>query len=162
MKSGQKQVLLENEIKKQTALNLEVFKSWDDVFYYVDAIVTSGSSEEAKGSVFVLGNTSVGKSSLVGTLREYCKDTTKAPQPVLTGTDEHKDRLKTRVLDLVDNVQLQQKAYPKLKVRKGKVGIITEADATRDDQALEPQEKILENINKVGLKRYKQGNFGKY
>ena len=67
MKSGQKQVLLENEIKKQTALNLEVFKSWDDVYLYVDAILTSGSSEEAKGSVFVLGNTSVGKSSLAGT-----------------------------------------------------------------------------------------------
>ena len=142
----QNKVLLENEIKKKTVLKLDDFKSWDNVYLYVDAIVTSGSSEEAKGSVFVLGNTSVGKSSLVGTLREYCKDTTKIPQPVLTGTDEHKDRLKTRVLDLVDNVQLQQKAYPKLKVRKGKVGIITEADVTRDDQVPEPQERILENI----------------
>ena len=139
MKSGQNKVLLENEIKKKTVLKLDDFKSWDNVYLYVDAIVTSGSSEEAKGSVFVLINTSVGKSSLVGTLREYCKDTTKAPQPVLTGTDEHKDRLKTRVLDLVDNVQLQQKAFPKLKVIKGKVGIITEADVNRDDQAPEPQ-----------------------
>ena len=67
MKSKQNKVLLKNEIKKKTVLKLEDFKSWDNVYLYVDAIVTSGSSEEAKGSVFVLGNTSVGKSSLAGT-----------------------------------------------------------------------------------------------
>ena len=57
MKSKQNKVLLKNEIKKKTVLKLDDFKSWDNVYLYVDAIVTSGSSEEAIGSVFVLGNT---------------------------------------------------------------------------------------------------------
>ena len=97
---------VKREIQKKTMLKLADFGSLDAVYLYVDAIVSSGSSEEAKGSVYVLGNTSVGKSSLVGTLREYCADITKVPKPVLTGMVEHKDRLETRVLDLVDNVQL--------------------------------------------------------
>ena len=138
---------LKSEIQKNTVLKLDDFKSWDEVYLYVDAIVTSGSSEEAKGSVSVLGNTSVGKSSLVGTLRDYCKDTSKVPKPVLTGTDEHRDRLETRVLDLVDNVQLQQKrAHPKLTVKKGKVGIITVEDNPEKRPTQETEEKILENI----------------
>ena len=56
---------LTSEIQKNTEVKLDDFKSWEDVFRYVDALVRSGSSEEAKGSVYVLGNTSVGKSSLV-------------------------------------------------------------------------------------------------
>ena len=50
-------------LQKHTELKLDDFKTMDDVYRYVDAIVTSGSSEEAKGCVFVLGNTSVGKST---------------------------------------------------------------------------------------------------
>ena len=147
LKSGQRMENLKSEIQKNTVLELDDFKSWDEVYLYVDAIVTSGSSEEAKGSVYVLGNTSVGKSSLVGTLRDYCKDTSKVPKPVLTGTDEHRDRLETRVLDLVDNVQLQQKrAHPKLTVKKGKVGIITVEDNPEKRPTQETEEKILENI----------------
>ena len=137
---------LKTEIQKNTLLKLDDFKSWDEVNLYVDAIVTSGSSEEAKGSVYVLGNTSVGKSSLVGTLRDYCKDITKVPKPVLTGTDEHRDRLETRVLDLVDNIQLQQRARPKLTVKKGKVGLIAVEDNPEEKLTQETEEKVLEEI----------------
>ena len=77
-------------IQKNTELRLDDFKSMEEVYRYVDAIVSSGSTEEAKGCVFVLGNTSSGKSSLVQTLRNYSKDKAKPPKPFLTGDEENK------------------------------------------------------------------------
>ena len=89
-------------IQKNTDLRLDDFKSMDEVYRYVDAIASSGSTEEAKGCVFVLGNTSSGKSSLVQTLRNYSKDKAKTPKPVLSGDEDNKAYLETRVLDIVE------------------------------------------------------------
>ena len=139
---------LQNEILKNTVLNLDQFASLEDVCLYVDAIVSSGSSEEANGCVFVLGNTSVGKSSLVQNLRNYCKDLSEAPQPVLTGAAENKTLLETRVLDLVENVQLQRKTKPTLDTStessSSKLGIITLADNTKHKNKTD--ETVLEKI----------------
>ena len=60
LQSDVKAKTLMDALQKNTELKLDDFKSMGDVFRYVDAIVSSGSIEEAKGSVFVLGNTSAG------------------------------------------------------------------------------------------------------
>ena len=137
-------------LQKHTELKLDDFKTMDDVYRYVDAIVTSGSSEEAKGCVFVLGNTSVGKSSLIQTLRKYCKDTTKTPKPVLTGADENKALLETRVLDLVENILLRQKTQTKLEIRKenpkDKLGIIAMEEEPSEEPTQQSEEGSFEQI----------------
>ena len=64
---------LGKEVQANTGLKLGDFKTMEDTARYVDAIVSSGSIEEARGSVYVLGNSESGKTSLCKTLREYCK-----------------------------------------------------------------------------------------
>ena len=138
---------LMDALQKNTDLKLDDFKSMEDVYRYVDAIVSSGSIEEAKGSVFVLGNTSAGKSSLVQTLRNYCKKITKTPKPVLTGAEENKALLETQVLDLVENVQLQPKTLPKLEIKRrnpnDKLGVITVTERPH----MEPRQLAEEEVD---------------
>ena len=96
---------LGKEVQANTGLKLGDFKTMEDTARYVDAIVSSGSIEEARGSVYVLGNSESGKTSLCKTLREYCKNDNEAPAAIL---EERETR--TKVLDFVKEVQLRQKA----------------------------------------------------
>ena len=145
-------VLEEFQYFKQMKLN--DFTSMEQVYYYVDAIVSSGSTEEARGSIFVLGNTAVGKSSLVQTLRKYCLKRTEVPKAVLTGVDENRAFLETRVLDLVENVELQRKTKSQqnisLEIRKGgseaKLGIITPIRHKNNEAPDHCEEIALEHI----------------
>ena len=140
VKSDNRLEELKDEIQKNTALQLEDFNSMEDVFSYVDAIVSSGSSEEAKGSVYVLGNTYVGKSSLVKTLQKYCEDVNKDPKPVLTGDGPERA---TRVLDLGDPVQLHLKIQTKLTISPENSHPRIIADSNNNEPT---SETALENI----------------
>ena len=138
-------------IQKNTELRLDDFKSMDEVYRYVDAIASSGSTEEAKGCVFVLGNTSSGKSSLVQTLRNYSKDKAKTPKPVLSGDEDNKAYLETRVLDIVENVKLHRNDQRQLKVRRehndANLGIIDDtAKEEPSEEARQAEEETLEEI----------------
>ena len=64
---------LKREIQKQTEVQLESFESLDAVILYLDDLLLSGAYEEAKSMLFVMGNTSAGKSSMIRTLQEYTK-----------------------------------------------------------------------------------------
>ena len=64
---------LKGEIQKQTEVQLESFESLDAVILYLDDLLLSGAYEEAKSMLFVMGNTSAGKSSMIRTLQEYTK-----------------------------------------------------------------------------------------
>ena len=64
---------LKQEIQKQTHVRLESFESLEAVILYIDALLMSGAHEEAKTMLFVMGNTSAGKSSMIRTLKEYTK-----------------------------------------------------------------------------------------
>ena len=134
-------------IQSNTELRLDDFKSMEDVYRYVDAIVSSGSTEEAKGCVFVLGNTSSGKSSLVQTLKNYCKNKVKPPKPILTGDEENKAYHETRVLDIVENVKLHGNGQNQLRLRKGdneaKLGIVNEEPSY---EASQTEEEVLKEI----------------
>ena len=116
---------LRDEIQNRTSLRLGDFTSSDDVFSYVDAILSSGSSEEARGSVYVLGGTESGKTSLCKTLRKYCKNDKKEPVPIL----EEKDQ-RTRVLDFVKEVQLRQKTTRTVKVSEDSKTIVEDVDTS--------------------------------
>ena len=140
-----------NVIQKNTDLRLDDFKSMEEVYRYVDAIASSGSTEEAKGCVFVLGNTSSGKSSLVQTLQNYCNDRIKTPKPFLTGDEENKAHLETRVLDIVGNLKLHGNDQKQLKIRRehheAKLGVIEDTSKEEPcDEALQTEEETLEQI----------------
>ena len=134
-------------IQSNTELRLDDFKSMEDVYRYVDAIVSSGSTEEAKGCVFVLGNTSSGKSSLVQTLKNYCKNMVKPPKPILTGDEENKAYHETRVLDIVENLKLHGNGRNQLRLRRehneAKLGIVNEEPSY---EASQTEEEVLKEI----------------
>ena len=64
----------------------------------------------------VMGNTSAGKSSLVRTLERYCKDKAEKPRAVLTGEEENKGLIETKVMELVKDVKIEPKLEFALKV----------------------------------------------
>ena len=105
-------------VQEQTELNLADFKSMKDVLLYIDAMASSGASQEAKATVCVLGNTSVGKSSLTRTLQDYCNNPTKEPKSCLTGDPENKEFIETKVLQIVDKVELKPSSIPTLDIKQ--------------------------------------------
>ena len=108
---------IRQHVQKQTELNLSDFKTMEDGFLYIDAIVSSGARQEAKATVCVLGNTTVGKSSLTRTLRDYCNNPNETPKSNLTGDPANAEFVETKVLELVDNVELKPNTFPNLDIQ---------------------------------------------
>ena len=97
---------LQNKVQEHTEQRLDRFKSMKDVLNWVDDMVKTGAVQERKTTVCVLGNTAVGKSSLVRTLENYCKDTSAKPKPVLTGDPMNKSLIETKVMELRRSILL--------------------------------------------------------
>ena len=110
---------IQQEVQRHTELNMQDFKTPNAAFQYVDAIIESGAFTEAKTTVCVLGNTNAGKSSLVRTLRDFCSNTTKKkPIPNLTG--DNTEFLATKVLELVEDVDVKAQQVMKLEIKSVK------------------------------------------
>ena len=126
-------------VQEQTELNLADFKSMKDVLLYIDAMASSGASQEAKATVCVLGNTSVGKSSLTRTLQDYCNNPTKEPKSCLTGDPKNKEFIETKVLQIVDNVELKASSIPALNIKQeansSKAFTITSKSTKHDEES---------------------------
>ena len=89
---------LKSAIQAETEMILSKFTSLRSVLIYVDAKLLPGKYDEAKTTVCVLGNTGAGKTSIIQTF--------KSQESFLTSRDNIK-LLNTKVLELVENVELQ-------------------------------------------------------
>ena len=127
------QVLSENqEIKLEIENNCKRtnrFQSFDEAYVFIEDLLSSGATQEAKTTVCILGNTSAGKSSLVQTLREYCNNKSQKPRSILTGDPQNKQLLETKVLELIQDVKLNPSVKSDIKVLKNpkvsKFGLIS-------------------------------------
>ena len=62
----------------------------------------------------VIGNTGVGKSSFVHTLRKYCENPARFwPKSFLTGDPKNKDYKETKVMDVVKNLKFKKRYVTK-------------------------------------------------
>ena len=67
----------------------------------------------------VIGNTGVGKSSFVHTLRKYCENPARfwpfsyRPESFLTGDPKNKDYKETKVMDVVKNLKFKKRYVTK-------------------------------------------------
>ena len=111
-------IQIQQEVQRHTELNMQDFKTPNAAFQYVDAIIESGAFTEAKTTVCVLGNTNAGKSSLVRTLRDFCSNTTKNPIPNLT--ENNTEFLATKVLELVEDVDVKSQQVLELEIQPDK------------------------------------------
>ena len=141
---------LQAMIQEQTEVKLDGFKSIEDAFVFVDDIVKTGASQERKTTVCVMGNTSAGKSSLVRTLERYCKDKTAKPRAVLTGEEENKGLIETKVMELVKDVKLEPKLEVALKVEDSRhapnFSLVSQSTEGKDEKTDDENEGRVNDI----------------
>ena len=114
---------LAEAINKTSKLPLEKFRSKYKISNYLDAVIKSGVAANIDhGIVFLLGNTSVGKSSLVNTLKAYIEKPSDNPSSILAGKGEHKDLLETQVLQVYEEVPFQRDQGLSIKVTSSEEG----------------------------------------
>ena len=106
---------LRSECQSLCSIPLSSFNSIPSIQEYADAIIKSGVTEDLRGRIFVLGNSGVGKSSFVQTLKSYGEEPENT-KLFLTEDDENKD--KTIFLDLIPDAKLSGAITFKIKKRK--------------------------------------------
>ena len=67
-------------MKNNPELPVSTIKSLEEACIFVEDLLKSGATQEAKTTICILGNTGAGKSSLIQTLREYCKNKNQEPR----------------------------------------------------------------------------------
>ena len=83
-----------------TSTPLKTFKSEDDVFSFLNAVIKSGLSSD-RGTLYILGNTAVGKTTLAETLKVYVEEPQRDdPRTILTGDNEDGTLLETEVAEV--------------------------------------------------------------
>ena len=97
---------------------LDRFSNPKDVLTFVNTLIESGIATQVEhGLVFVLGNTNIGKTSLVNTFPNFVANPSEEPVSVLT---EGNDNLReTQVLEIYDNLSLNQEKAFKVELARG-------------------------------------------
>ena len=96
---------MRRELNELAAIPLEKFSSIKAVSHYLEALIKSGvAAEEDRGVIYVMGNTSVGKTSLVNTFKNYIENPTDQPTSFLTHKDDQ--LIETKVLEIYKSVDL--------------------------------------------------------
>ena len=93
-------------IKKLASVPVEHFKSREDLHFYIDSILISGVDKTVRGMLCVLGNTDVGKTSLMRAVKQFSEKGC-VSETTLTGDPKNHQFLKTEVLDVISNVTMK-------------------------------------------------------
>ena len=117
---------------------LDRFSSPKDVLTFVDALIESGIATQVEhGLVFVLGNTNIGKTSLVNTFTKFVASPSEEPVSVLT--EGNANLIETQVLEVYDNLSLSQEKSFEVELSGGSIspvlvnlkeGLKSQADRT--------------------------------
>ena len=87
---------------------LDRFSNPKEVLTFTNALIESGiASQVERGLVFVLGNTNVGKTSLVNTFKNFVESPADEPASLLT--EEGDNLIETQVLEVYDGLSLMQR-----------------------------------------------------
>ena len=93
------------QLQALTNISLKAIRTPNDILHYLDALIKSGiSTQTQQGLLFVLGNTSVGKTSFVNLIHKYFNDPSGNPESFLT--QDNPGLLKTRILEIYSNILL--------------------------------------------------------
>ena len=96
---------MSSKLQSMTRTPLDTFRSAEEVLVYLDALIKSGVSTDAnRETVYALGNTNVGKSSLVLTLKRFIENPNDKPKSVLTESNPKK--LNTRIAEIYKDIAI--------------------------------------------------------
>ena len=89
------------------SIPLKTLQSTESALTYLGALIKSGiAAESDSGVVYVMGNTNVGKSSLVNTFVRFMKSPFEKPVSVLT--QDHEALRETQVMEIYNDVQFKK------------------------------------------------------
>ena len=112
---------LRQECQSLCEIPLSTFESISKIHEYTEAIIKFGTTKDLVGRMFVLGNSTAGKTSLIHTLKSYGDNPKEEnPKSILTGDDAHNDLEFTKVLDMVEDVKLSGNGDFKFELIQGK------------------------------------------
>ena len=141
------------KLKEISAVPLECFETSRDVLNFTEAIINSGlAADLEKGLAFVLGNTGVGKSSLVNTLKRFTEKPDENPVPVLSM--DNQGLLETRVMEIYDNIAMEHNKDLDVELSEtfGKVHLIKFVEEESEDGEMEKakQKKVKVKLVDMG------------
>ena len=108
---------LSSTLKTISRIPLDSFSKSEDILNFIEAVIQSGlTADIERGVVFILGNTGVGKTSLVNTLKHFIDNSDQTPVPRLAG--EHPDLLETEILEVYDEINLEHEKELSVTLKK--------------------------------------------
>jgi len=93
-------------------------KNFEELSSYIDALKNSGIEEKGRGMLTILGNSSVGKTSLSKTVQNYCKDKSRDEISFLTGAAGNSCFLETEIVDVIANVEMKARSDFELNIHR--------------------------------------------
>ena len=143
-------------LKTLSSSPMDNFESMADILRFVEAIIKSGlAAQKRNGLIFTLGNTGVGKSSLVNTVKRFVDNPTEDPCPVLAG--EHKELLETQVLEIYQDIHLPSAKQFEVKVED----VFSKPVLLELNETIESA-KVAERNEKHGMKIVDMGGHKEY
>ena len=125
------------------------------LLYLTDLAKYGTAASKKRGTVYVLGNTGAGKSSLVNTFQEYVNNPpSEEPVSKLTGNSE--ELLRTKILELSANLDLEttEKLNVEVKVSEGLKLVSLIKDGAVETQSMETQKLGIKMIDFGGHTEY--------
>ena len=143
-------------LKTLSSSPMDNFGSMADILRFVDAIIKSGlAAQERNGLIFTLGNTGVGKSSLVNTMKRFLDNPLEDPRPVLA--EQHKELLETQVLEMYQDMGLHSAKKFGYQVKD----VFSKPILIKFSEVIESA-KVAERNGKYGLKIVDMGGHKEY
>ena len=146
-----------NELLKTLSSSpMDNFESMADILVFVEAIIKSGlAAQKRNGLIFTLGNTGVGKTSLVNTVKRFVDNPTADPCPVLA--EEHKELLETQVLEVYQDISFHSATEFEVQVKD----VFSRPVLINLKEAMESA-KVAERDEKYGMKIVDMGGHKEY
>ena len=113
---------IKEAIAKQTSgsVPVENFTSHESVAVYLEALISSGTEGQAKSMLYIVGNTGIGKTSLMRTMKKFCdrenlavdEETNPELEPKIQDisflTENYTEFIETQVVDVITDVNLKE------------------------------------------------------
>ena len=131
---------LKEEIQSMVSISVATFRS---LMVYIEALANSGVEDKEQGMLIVLGNSSVGKTSLCRTIANYCKGKCESELSFLT---QDTPFIETKVVEVLRSVSMKATNDYDVTIHKFK----GELGEVEHETVMEEQQEVEVNVFDMG------------